>query len=427
MLKRLLLLTTATSLFYAFQTQAQVFEPGLLVRANGDTLHGEIENGFWVEPPAFIRFRLAPNSASLLFKPRQLRVVTAGERHFSYEALPIDHAAETRLDRLSQGYSPNVRIDSVLAEVLVEGTASLMRVVRLSATHYLVRREGQPVLDLSERKYLRTGPYGRLEVAEGNNYRAQLGLYFGDCPAASRATTSADFTPNGLAAVLRAFNETCAPTNVPGRTWLAQTAPRRTVAAHFGIMASGRYLFYQADNDNKWIGPAGGIYGELMLPSRNVSLYGDLNLARVGGRGGSVQTGATPATAVVGGVVYNYSIPVYDDFSYRAWLIEARLGARSCFPLPHEQQFFVSIGFAYSSIAGRTFSLPAGAMTTPNSSDFDNVGLPVPYVGIGWRKRRLAVSLESVVYERVYDLRLGLNYRLNRNPDVAKANQTTKQ
>ena len=63
MLKLLLLLLTA-SLFGSLQTRAQAFEPGLLVRSNGDTLHGEIENGFWTEPPTLIRYRSASNSPS---------------------------------------------------------------------------------------------------------------------------------------------------------------------------------------------------------------------------------------------------------------------------------------------------------------------------------------------------------------------------
>ena len=61
MLKSLLLLLTA-SLFCSLQTRAQTFEPGLLVRSNGDTLRGEIENGFWKELLAFIRYRSTPNS-----------------------------------------------------------------------------------------------------------------------------------------------------------------------------------------------------------------------------------------------------------------------------------------------------------------------------------------------------------------------------
>ncbi|MCC3152126.1 hypothetical protein [Hymenobacter sp. BT770] len=337
--------------------------------------------------------------------------------------MPLDHAAETRPDRLSRGYSANVHVDSVLAEVLVEGPASMLRVVRISATHYLVRRVGQPVLDLSERKYLHIGRYGALEVINGNNYQAQLELYFGDCPAAIRELPRAEFTSAGLAAVVQAFNATCAPTGGPARSWLTQTEPRRNRAAHLGVMASGRYLLYSPDDGSRWLGPTGGIYGEVLLPNRTVSLYGDLNLGRVGGRGGSVQTGSTPGTTVVGGVVYNYSIPVYSDFTYQAWLVAARVGVRRYFPLLHEQQFFLSGGFASDVIAGRRFTLPAGAMATPSSRNFDNIGLPLPYVGVGWRSRRVAVGLDGLVLDRLYDLRLGVSYRLGSNPDAAPRKQ----
>ena len=61
MLNPLLLLLTA-SLFGSLQTRAHAFEPGLLVRSNGNTLRGEIENGFWTESPALICYRSTPNS-----------------------------------------------------------------------------------------------------------------------------------------------------------------------------------------------------------------------------------------------------------------------------------------------------------------------------------------------------------------------------
>lgn len=51
-------------LLFSFRSFAQTYEPGLLVRSNGDTLRGEIENGFWVEPPTFIHFRSGAASPS---------------------------------------------------------------------------------------------------------------------------------------------------------------------------------------------------------------------------------------------------------------------------------------------------------------------------------------------------------------------------
>lgn len=45
-MKLRLLFALPALLLASFLSSAQTFEPGLLVRANGDTLRGEIENGF---------------------------------------------------------------------------------------------------------------------------------------------------------------------------------------------------------------------------------------------------------------------------------------------------------------------------------------------------------------------------------------------
>ena len=135
-MKLRLLFALPALLLASFLSHAQAYEPGLLVRSTGDTLRGEIENSFWVEPPAFIRFRAAPGSTSQLFQPRQLRAVSfSGGRYFRYEALSIDHAAETRLDVLPRENHPDIRTDSLLAEVLLAGPATVLRVVLPSSTH----------------------------------------------------------------------------------------------------------------------------------------------------------------------------------------------------------------------------------------------------------------------------------------------------
>ncbi len=188
-----------------------------MVRSSGDTLRGEIENRFWVEPPAFIRFRSTLGGPEQLFQPRQLRTVSFTDgRYFHYLVLSLDHGAETRLDLLPRNNATDVRTDSVLAEVLVDGVAKLLRVVLPGAAHYLVQRPSQPVLDLSERHYLSNGLRARL--VNGNNSRGQLGVYFGDCPAAHDAALKAVFTAEGLTAVVQAYNTTCSATKRTGRT-----------------------------------------------------------------------------------------------------------------------------------------------------------------------------------------------------------------
>ena len=422
---RLLLLLPA--LLSAALAHAQTFEPGLLVRANGDTLRGEVENAFWVEAPEFIRFRPAPGSASQLFQPRQLRAVSfAGGRYFRYEALPIDHAAQVKLDRLPHGYTADVRTDSVLAEVLLEGPAGLLRTAREGITYYFVRRTGQPYLSLSARKYLRTTEAGRAEIVDANNYRSQLQAYFGDCPAAYAAAGQAPFTAPGMAGVVQAYNDACAPAGALRRSWLIQAAPRRRVALQGGVVAGLRYNSFR--NGTALVPetvpctdcrprPFAGLYAELLRPGRTSAFYGELNVSRFSNQAWAY-----------------YQVNSFVSYyvaNYEAWLASARLGVRFFFPLPHERQWLLSLAYELNKTVHPTITALSGSpVEVPN----DQLGyvLPtlLPSLGLSWRTQRYTLSLDGQLYTDrestgLYSYFVGTNFvaraslacRLGRHPD----------
>ncbi|MCI1189192.1 hypothetical protein MON38_17345 [Hymenobacter sp. DH14] len=428
-MKLRLLFALPALLLASFLAHAQTFEPGLLVRSTGDTLRGEIENGFWVEPPTFIRFRPAPGSAAQLLEPRQLRTVSfTGGRYFRYAALPINHAAETQLDRLPRGYSTDMRTDSLLAEVLLEGPAELLRVVRSGVTHFLIQRTGQPYLELSERKYLRETPQGTWVVADGNNYAAQLSLYFGDCPAAATAAATAPFTAPGMAAVVQAYDKACAGSTLPGRSWLAQARPRRRLAFQGGLLAGGRYnrtelLGYyglsQSDCSDCQMHPYAGLYAELLQPSRTFAVYGELSFSPFQGQGRTYSFTNTGS--------------VLDEYGYRGLLGTARLGIRYFFPLRHEQQLLLGFGYELNNVLSIRQTSGANAYVLPAQNDFYASPTLLPNVALGWRAQRFTASIDAQLYhdsQRVdfsgnffgsnYAARVGLSYRLGRNPDAAR-------
>ena len=433
---KLRLLLALPALLLAFlPSHAQTFEPGLLVRSTGDTLRGEIENGFWVETPAFIRFRPTPESASQIFQPRQLRAVSfTGGRYFKYEVLPINHAAEVQLGRLPRGYTTDVRPDSLLAEVLLEGPAGLLRTSYEGIVHYLIRRGGQPYLELSEQKYLRTTPNGKLEVANGNNYQGQLELYFGDCPAARAAAAKAPFTVQGVAAVVQAYNSACAPATLPGRSWLAQAKPRRRLAFQGGLLAGLRYNSFR--NGYELIPetvpctdcqprPFAGLYADLLQPGRTKALYGELSISRFSDQR------------------WEYyqlnSFVSYYTVNYEAWLVSARLGLRFFFPLPHERQWLLSAAYELSKSFAPTITSSTGDLVIL-SADQLGYGLPslLPNLGLGWRARRCTLSLDGQLYTNRegesalarlvgtnFVARASIAYRLGRNPDQKASSTST--
>jgi hypothetical protein len=439
MLQRLLLLLAA-ALFYTFQTQAQVFEPGLLVRSNGDTLRGEIENGFWVEPPTSIRFRSAEGSASRLFKPRQLRAVSfTGGRYYRYKALPIDRAAETRLDHLPRGYSPAIRTDSLLAEVLLDGPCAVYRVGTSGTVHYVLQLADQPALDLSERQYLRLEPTGMLAITNGNNYLNSLPLYFKECPTAKEMARAASFTPEALVAVAQAYNQQCTPAGLPGRSWLEQATPRRKVAFRGGVLAGVRYNRIEANSGVYTDGACadcqghafGGLYSELLLPNRAASVYGELSMSAFRGRGEQLvgyTSGANQAA-------------VYTAYDFKALLGTARIGVRYYFLLPREQRLFLGFGLELNNVWNPTVTANAGAGVVRAPTEFAfAVTTLLPNLSMGWKYKRTTVFLDGQGYisgaqngvsgaffGSNFALRLGAGYQLGRNPDVSKAHSGSRK
>jgi hypothetical protein len=429
MLPRLLALLTGFFLYTSFAL-GQAYEPGLLVTSRGDTLRGEIENAFWVEPPTFVRFRATPESSSQLFQPRQLRAVSfTGGRYFRYEALPIDYAASNQLSDVLGNPRPDVRTDSVLAEVLLEGPVMLWRVVRPNSAHYLLRRPGQPTLDLCERKFIRELPSGARQIVDGNNFSGRLKIYFGDCPLAIAAAQSAAFTATGIGSVVVAYYTSCQPVNAPFRSWLEHEKPRKKMALEGGLLAGIRYNYFknytptlpetQPCTDCQ-ARPFVGIYADLWQPSRNKSFYGELSLSTFSNQyWGYFQTNSQVAYYVV---------------NYRAWLASARLGLRFFFPLPHEQQWLFSVSYELNKTIRPVVTSATGNIRDVPSNQL-GYGTPtlLPNIGLGWRARRLTLSLDGQLYSSPssegffghlvgsnFATRFGIGYRLGGNPDAAK-------
>jgi hypothetical protein len=413
-----------------FYSLGQAFEPGLLVKSNGDTLRGDIENGFWNEPPTFIRYRPSADRPSQVFKPRQLRAVSFnGGRYFRFEALPIDHAADTRLDRIANRSLPNVKTDSLLAEVLIEGPVTMFRVVRPGSTHYLLSRPGRAVLDLSPRKYMRKSENGSMTLVEGNNYRGQLAVYFNDCPEASSIAQTAAFTADGVAAVVQAYNQTCSFSRQPGSSWLRLATPRRAISFQGGVLLGTRYNRIRSSSDfggsciDCQVRPFGGFYMDLLQAGRGFALHGELSVSPF--RQPEFLSSPNGSTSV----------------SYRpGWLGTSRLGIRYFFLLPREQQLLVGLGYELN-VAWVPGSNKGGvqALLRPNQLVYA-VPVTLPHASVGWRSQRVTLSLDGQMYADAnyfdtflgtlvgsnFAVRLSAGYRLGSNPDAASGRSLTK-
>jgi hypothetical protein len=188
--------------------QAQQFEPGYLVQANGDTVRGEVENGFWEDAPTTLRFR-QQTAAPIQNRPtRTLRGFgLSSGRQWRAQILTYDAAAESRRDFV-QPDAPRTRLvtDTLLTEVLLNGPIGLTVAFRGSSPHYFVQRAGQPPLELVNRVYSRTGSNGRQMLSTVNNYREQLRMYLQpECPGVADRWDRLRFEPGALRDLLVAY------------------------------------------------------------------------------------------------------------------------------------------------------------------------------------------------------------------------------
>ena len=134
------------------------------------------------------------------------------------------------------------------------------------------------------------------------------------------------------------------------------------------------------------------------------------------------------------------AILIYTTFNYQALLGTARIGIRYFLPLPHDRQVVFGLGFEYNTVLGLTL-LTAGSAynatvlpaTTAANDAYASTTL-LPNFGLGWRQQRFTAMLDGQLYASSdvgsklagsffgsnFAARLGLGYRLGRNPDVAR-------
>lgn len=346
----ILLLTGMGLALAARPAQAQVFRPGWVLLAQGDTLRGEVEDNAWEEAPTRVRFRAAAGADIKTYAVPELRAFRLREgRFFRRETLPLDRGAQKQLSYLTTWLTRKPQPETFLAEVLVDGPASLLRTAVADVQHYYVRRAGQPALELAERYYLQEQK-GRQTIADGNNYKGELLTYFGDCPAAVQAIGR--FEVLALVAVVQAYNRQCA---TPPRTGIEyrQVIHHQLIAGFaLGLVAGGRYTACQLQaapasatlaglDVGGGIRPIGGVFFDALAPGRHLALHFTGLLTRIGRR----QEVATPSPGLVA------------QLNNQVTLLEVRLGGRYFWSSTRRgQRFFVGSGISVPVALGSSES-----------------------------------------------------------------------
>ena len=394
-MKKLLFLLAA-GLAATGQVRAQTFRPGWVLPSQGDTLRGEIEDNSWDDAPVRVRFRPATGAAVVAYTSNELRAFRlTGVRYFRRETLPLDREAQKELISLTTSVRRNPQPETFLAEVLVDGPVSLLRTAASSVQHYYVRRANQPVLELSERKYLRQGPNGTTSVADGNNYRAELAQYLGDCPAAVQAIGT--FQVAALVKVVQTYNQQCTTPPQAGTEY--RPAGRQRIGGYaIGLLGGARYSSYELQAvqsigppalnnynlDGAWH-PVGGVFADLSTAGRRLALHMALQLTQSGRQDEVV-----------------FSNTLTGRLDNRTTLLEPRVGARYFLASSGQLHVFAGIGLALALSLRKDAS--SFAYYNANQQRQDNTELNytytstlLPYLELGVQQGRFTLALDGQV------------------------------
>ncbi|AIZ64801.1 hypothetical protein PK28_15985 [Hymenobacter sp. DG25B] len=456
--------------------RAQTFQPGYLVRAAGDTVRGELENAYWQDAPATIRFRNQGQTALQTLSTRSLQAFgLSGVRHWRTQYLTYDAAAESNPSYL-QTDAPRTRFvtDTLVTEVLVQGPITLLAAFRGTTPHYFLLRDGQKPLELVDRRYQYTGPDGRRYLSRVNDYREQLRGFLPTCPEVAPRISRLPYDEKAIIRLVQQYNTTCLGQTIAATPNTGDKPKgQNRVRLDWGVQAGAAYTSTTAKDgktaDNQYasvtgpqqyevlplekrylsdakleqgLRPVVGIYADVLFPGRRLALHTDASFRKMQDYQQEFATGKAG----------------YPTKTYRLSGSQTNLqiGIRALRPLP-TGQFLAGLGLAmsFNALKENESAYPGATDLTYNGTPLrrsvqldyphEQVGL---YAEIGYRWQRLTAllswryqegllddrtAIESVVVEkstnalslyrtREYNLRshlavFSLGFRLNKNTD----------
>lgn len=277
-----------------------------------------------------------------------------------------------------------------MADVLATSSVSLLAVSLNGNQHFFLRRAGQPWLELAGRNYLVFGR-GPAHVADANNYKGQLSLYFIDCPLLTRQLEGLPYTVEAIRHVVDVYNRGCSePATVP-ETPRRDTRPTASVRMGllFGLQFNSLLL-----RSNEPVGALDGVdidgrphvqgggYVDLLSPGRRGSLHVGLQASGVGQRQ-PVSFAASSASNA-------------GTFEWHGALVALQVGLRHHVALADNTQLFLGAGYEFNTFWNLTSKLIYDGQVGPFASRF--YGTPLPYVEVGLLHDRMALSVNGRLY-----------------------------
>lgn len=204
--KRCLTVAIATlgGMLLAQATSAQShYQPGYIVSAQGDTLHGLIDYRNWEHNPNKLFFKAQANAAKECYTP--LAIKEFGIANENYEGAIVEtEVSRDDLYNMDTSKTLRIKVDTTFLQAIVRGPKSLYYYKNGYGKEFFYIKENSKFTLLAYKKFLTYYDFDK-KIDEVNTYIGQLAIYLNDCPVLYQYLGNIKYTSRSLEKLFRQY------------------------------------------------------------------------------------------------------------------------------------------------------------------------------------------------------------------------------
>lgn len=209
MLKKTILLILGIHLFQISHSQVN-YQPGVVVKNDGDTLRGYIDYRNWATNPDEINFKTNMADPPLSFKPNDLLEFRVMDEIY-VSGIVQTEISQVKTDKLDHDPQFKIKVDTTFLQTLMKGDKSLYYYKNVNQKENFYIKKGMDFELLRYKRYLKI-QNGKLVVGEDKRYLGQLTLYLKDCSTITKKLKNTAYKRNNLMDLFNSYF-TCLPSD----------------------------------------------------------------------------------------------------------------------------------------------------------------------------------------------------------------------
>ena len=199
------------------------FVKGYILKPNGDTLKGQVDNAEWTDNPTSVRFRTDTKSEGKIYKFFEIMgfgILSPKVEHYQKAVIRYHNERleepdlPTYWSRDSMKTEINFKTDTVFLWTLARGAINLFefRNKEMNRYHYFIQKEKGTIVELVDRKILvkyrgSVSEQSVLEKIDFQTYRSQLRTALAKCASLEKDIKALNFSRDYIVKLIGKYND----------------------------------------------------------------------------------------------------------------------------------------------------------------------------------------------------------------------------